>query len=238
MVHDTRPEFLPRPNGVGHTTSSRLAALAIVIGLALLPFARAAQAAGALPDGVTEQSFTLPGGELQHATVIDAPVAKVWAAFTTEPGFTAWAVPLARIDLRVGGSIETSYDPKVPLGSNQTIRNEIVALVPERLLVMRNVQAPPGVPFDVAIFQSTQTALWFEPLDAARTRLTLVAGRFLAGPAYDGVMKFFQAGNAYTFGELRKHLAAAPAGAGAGAGADAPAAKSPESAATAPRTPH
>jgi len=242
MVHDTRPQFPPRPDRVGRTTWSRLAALAIVIGLALLPFARAAQAAGALPDGVTEQSFTLPGGErvLQLATVIDAPVAKVWAAFTTEPGFTAWAVPLARIDLRVGGSIETSYDPKVPLGSNQTIRNEIVALVPERLLVMRNVQAPPGVPFDVAIFQSTQTALWFEPLDAARTRLTLVAGRFLAGPAYDGVMKFFQAGNAYTFGELRKHLAAAPAGAGAGAGAgaDAPAAKSPESAATAPRTPH
>ncbi len=39
------------------------------------------------------------------------------------------------------------------------------------------------------------------------------AGHFLAGPAYDGVMKFFQAGNAYTFGELRKHLAAVAAAA-------------------------
>jgi uncharacterized protein YndB with AHSA1/START domain len=179
--------------------------------LACMSFATLARAADALPEGVLDQSFGLTGGErvLQLTTVVDAPLARVWAAFATEKGFTAWAVPLARIDLRVGGSIESSYDPKAPLGSDKTIRNEIVALVPERLLVIRNVQAPPGVPFDAAIFQSTQTAMWFEPLDATRTRLTLVSGRFFAGAAYEGVYRFFQAGNAYTLGELRRHLAPA-----------------------------
>lgn len=192
--------------------------------LACLAFATPARAADALPEGVLDQSFALAGSErvLQLSTVVEAPVARVWAAFATEPGFTAWAVPLARIDLRVGGSIESSYDPKVPLGSGKTIRNEIVALVPERLMVFRNVQAPPGVPFDAAIFQSTQTAMWFEPLDATRTRLTLVNGRFFAGPAYDGVYRFFQAGNAYTLGELRRHLApATPASPSAASGAPA-----------------
>jgi uncharacterized protein YndB with AHSA1/START domain len=172
-----------------------------------------ARAADPLPEGVVDQSFVLQGGErvLQLAAVIDAPVAEVWAAFTTEAGFRAWAVPLARIDLRVGGSIESSHDPKVALGSGQTIRNEIVALVPERLLVLRNVQAPPGVPFDVAVFQATQTGMWFEPLDAGRTRLTLVNGGFLPGADHDGVMRFFHAGNAYSLGALRRHLAPATA---------------------------
>jgi uncharacterized protein YndB with AHSA1/START domain len=168
-----------------------------------------------MPPGVIDQSFVLPGGErvLQLSAEVEAPVARVWAALATEEGFRAWAVPLAKIDLRVGGSIESSYDAKVPLGSGKTIRNEIVALVPERLLVIRNVQAPPGVPFDVGIFQAMQTAMWFEPLDAGRTRITLVNGRFLEGVAYDGVYRYFQAGNAYTLGELRRHLAPAAAAA-------------------------
>jgi uncharacterized protein YndB with AHSA1/START domain len=181
-----------------------------------------------MPEGVVDQSFALPGGErvLQLSAVIDAPVAKVWAAFATEEGFRAWAVPLARIDLRVGGSIESSYDPKVPLGSDKTIRNEIVALVPERLMVLRNVQAPAGVPFDVAIFQATQTGMWFEPLDAGRTRLTLVNGRFLQGAAHDGVLRFFQAGNAYSLAAVRRYLAPAVAPTGASV-EEAPAIKAP-----------
>ncbi len=179
--------------------------------LALLFAAVVARAADPVPEGVVDQSFALSSGErvLQLTTLVEAPVAAAWAAFTTEAGFQAWAVPLARIDLRVGGSIESSYDPKIPLGSDKTIRNEIVALVPERLLVIRNVQAPPGVPFDVATFQQAQTAMLFEPLDATRSRITLLSGRFPEGVNHDGVYKFFFAGNAYTLGELRRHLAPA-----------------------------
>jgi hypothetical protein len=73
------------------------------------------------------------------------------------------------------------------------------------------------VPFDVAIFQATQTGMWFEPLDAGRTRLTLVNGRFMQGAAYDGVLRFFQAGNAYSLAALRRHLAPAVAPTGASA---------------------
>lgn len=172
-----------------------------------------ASAAGAqaLPVGVTEASSPTSDGERVLHLTADVPgdVARVWAAFATEDGFRAWAVPLARIDLRVGGEIESSYDPRVPLGSGRTIRNQIVALVPERLLVLRNVQAPPDAPFDAATFQQVQTAVVFEPLDAARTRVSVVAGGFRAGPEWDRVYRFFRAGNAYTLAELRRHLGAA-----------------------------
>lgn len=187
---------------------TRVALATLLSGAAALPLPVCAQA---LPEGVVDASFATPGGErvLHLAAVVDAPVARAWAAFATEDGFRAWAVPLAKIDLRVGGSIESSYDAKVALGSGRTIRNEIVALVPERVMVIRNVQAPPGVPFDVAAFQSVQTALLFEPLDADRTRVTVTCGAFAAGERWDGVYRFFRAGNAYTLAELRKHLAPA-----------------------------
>lgn len=38
--------------------------------------------------------------------VIDAPVTKVWQAFTTDAGFTRWAVPVAHITPGNGGLIE------------------------------------------------------------------------------------------------------------------------------------
>lgn len=213
---------MPRPSaaaiqgacaGLARQRAALLALLALcALRAAPLGAAEGALPPASLPEGVIEQSYVLPDGArvLQLSAEVDAPVAAVWAAFATESGFTAWAVPLAKIDLRVGGSIETSYDAKVPLGSGKTIRNQIDAVVPERLLVMHNVQAPPGVPFDVGVFQSTQTGLWFEPLGAQRARLTLVNGPFPTGTAYDGVLNFFRAGNAYTLGELRKHLKPAP----------------------------
>ena len=47
----------------------------------------------------------LPTGErlLVEDILIEAPLAEVWSAYTTEEGYTKWAAPKARIDLRVGG---------------------------------------------------------------------------------------------------------------------------------------
>jgi uncharacterized protein YndB with AHSA1/START domain len=187
----------------------RLALVALLVTGAALPRSTRAQA---LPDGVMDASFATPAGErvLHLSATVDAPIARAWAAFATDDGFRAWAVPLAKIDLRVGGSIESSYDANVPLGSGRTIRNEIVSLVPQRVLVIRNVQAPPGVPFDVGAFQTIQTAMLFEPLDGNRTRVTVMSGAFADGERWDGVYRFFRAGNAYTLAELRKHFALAP----------------------------
>jgi uncharacterized protein YndB with AHSA1/START domain len=173
--------------------------------------ARAALSAAAttLPDGVLDQSFTLADGErvLQLSAVVDGPPALAWRAFTTSAGFSAWAVPLARIDLRVGGEIESSYDASVPLGSDRTIRNRIQAFVPERVLAIRNVQVPPDAPFDATTFQELQTVVLFEAVDATHTRITLVNGGYRAGARYDDVLRHFRAGNAYTLAVLRKHLA-------------------------------
>jgi hypothetical protein len=60
---------------------------------------------------VTDTSSVAPSGEriLQQSIVIDAPRAQVWRLFTTSEGLRRWEAPVASIDLRVGGLMQSSY---------------------------------------------------------------------------------------------------------------------------------
>jgi uncharacterized protein YndB with AHSA1/START domain len=165
------------------------------------------------PGPVADTSYRMPSGErvLELAVDLPAPVDEVWRALTTSEGFQRWAVPLARVDLRVGGEYETSYDPKAAIGAPGNIRNRIEALVPLRLLVIRNVQAPPGAPFDVPSFQALQTVMQLQAIGERQTRLTLQTAGFGDGEKFDGVYRHFLMGNRWTLAQLRKHLES-PAG--------------------------
>ena len=160
------------------------------------------------PSPVADTSYRIPAGErvLELAVDVPAPLDEVWRAFTTAEGFQAWAVKLARVDLRVGGEYETSYDPKAVLGAPGNIRNRIEALVPLRLVVIRNVQAPPGAPFDVPTFQTLQTAVHFAPAGDRMTRVMLQTAGFGEGEKFDSVYRHFLMGNRWTLAQLRKHL--------------------------------
>src|SRR5665213_3819537 len=115
---------------------------------ALAAFLVAAPLLAAEPPHVKDSSFTEPNGDrvLQESIVVDAPAAAVWKAFTDEATIKAWNAPLAHIDLRNGGTIEESDDPKAAPGGPQTVRHRIITYLPGRLLVLRNLSAPPGLP--------------------------------------------------------------------------------------------
>ena len=170
-----------------------------------------ATAASANP--VMDTSYVSAGGErvLEQSIVIDAPIGKVWDAFTTTTGFRSWAAPVAEVDFRLGGIIESAYDRNGRIGAPGNIKNEIVAYVPHRMLAIRNVQAPPNTPFDAATFQKVHTVNLFEPLTATRTRVTVTQPGFGSGAAYEGVYKFFAAGNRWSLEQLKKSLETAAA---------------------------
>jgi len=184
----------------------------LLAGVAGVSLAVVATASAQQPSPVADSSFVLPDGErvLELSVVVPAPIDAVWALFTTTDGWTSWAAPVGRVDARVGGVIESSYDPKVALGSSSTIKNEIVALAPRRLLVIRNVQAPPNAAFDVPTFQRLQTALWFESVEGGNTRVTLVNAGYRDGAAYDGVYRHFLAGNRWTLEQLVRRFITGP----------------------------
>ena len=166
---------------------------------------------GAIParaNPVMDTSYVAAGGErvLEQSIVIEAPIAKVWDAFTTTAGFRSWAAPVATLDFRLGGVIEAAYGKNGRIGAPGNIKNEIVAYVPHRMLAIRNVQAPPNTPFDAATFQKVHTVNLFEPLTAGRTRVTVTQPGFGSGAGYDGVYKFFAAGNRLSLEQLKKAL--------------------------------
>lgn len=179
---------------------------------ALAACAALQHAAAAAPEDVRDTSFTAPSGErvLELAIDVPAPVRDVWNAFATSAGFASWAAPVASVDLRDGGMIESSYDRAAAIGAPGNIRNAVVLTVPERLIVMRNVQAPPKTTFDVPTFQKLHTFVILAPLGPSATRVTLQNPGYRDGPAYDGVYAAFKGGNAWTLMKLKDRFVTGP----------------------------
>lgn len=142
---------------------------------------------------------------LVQETIIDAPVARVWAAFTDEVEAQAWIAPKTRFDIRVGGEMRTSYNPESTLDDEHTIVNKVLSLEPERMLSIQNVQAPKGFPH-ADLFAKTWSVVYFESLGPNRTKLRSVGLGYGDGPEWDQIYTFFDKGNSYLYGELKKLL--------------------------------
>jgi uncharacterized protein YndB with AHSA1/START domain len=153
---------------------------------------------------VANTSFVEASGDraIQLSIDVAAPAREVFAAFTTSEGFSSWATPVAHVDLRIGGIIEASYDPHAKLGDPGNIRNEIVAYVPDRLLVIRNRQAPPGFA-DPELFKRTVTIMEFTQSDAGHTHVTLTNAGYGTGKGWDTLYRHFEWGDAYTLAGLK-----------------------------------
>jgi uncharacterized protein YndB with AHSA1/START domain len=177
--------------------------------IGLIAFGGAAAAPAAEPSwrdfkDVANSSFVEASGDraIQLSIDVAAPAQQVFAAFTTSEGFASWATPVARVDLRVGGFIEASYDANAKIGDPANIRNEILAYVPDRLLVIRNVQAPPGFA-DPDLFRRTATVIEFTPTDASHTHVTLTNAGYGSGDRWDTLYRHFEWGDAFTLAELK-----------------------------------
>ncbi|MBA3895646.1 MAG: SRPBCC domain-containing protein [Sphingomonadaceae bacterium] len=161
-------------------------------------FASATPADAELVDGVA------PDGSryYQDSLVIHAPAHRLWSAFTDTTVYRSWTVPVAAVDFRLGGMIEASYDPAGHLGDPQNIKNAVIAYVPDRLLVFRNVQAPARLPGGEVYGQTIKT-IEFRALDAPTTEVTLSGVGFAKGAASDRLYAFFSTGDKGVLTALR-----------------------------------
>ena len=171
----------------------------------------AAQPVDKAPD-VVDSSFVTPDGQsdLQQSVVINAPVAMLWRSFVDPKEFARWNAPVAAIDMRVGGSLEASYDPAKAIGDPDNIKHRIITFLPERLIVFQNIQAPHELP-NADKFQRTVIVVQFEPLGPSKTRVTLSCTGFGADAASKGIYAFFHQDNAEEL-ERWKHVYESSAG--------------------------
>ena len=182
----------------------------VLAGAMAVAFAGSAMAAPLA--GVVNTSFREPNGDrvLQMSIDIHAAPARVWKGFVDEPTLRGWVAPLAHVDLRNGGDIEESYDPKATLGGGRTIHHRILTYLPERLLVLQNISTPPGLP-GAEVYPQIVQVVQLEPTARGGTRVTLSGSGYAAGEAFDRLYSFFAAGNAEYLKALKALSESAPA---------------------------
>ena len=122
---------------------------------------------------------------------VDAPVQEVWDAHTTEAGWTAWASPLAEIDLRVGGTIRTHYGPGAEIGDPGTNTLHIVNYVPRRVLTLRPDVSENWPELMRQDGDKLTNVILFDELGPERTRIRSYGVGYHDTPEYDELMDFF-----------------------------------------------
>ena len=145
-----------------------------------------------------------PTETLRWEVVVDAPVERVWDAWTTKEGIESWLVPHAEVDLRVGGAIRTNYNRDGKIGDDGTIVTHIMAFEPRRALITR-FTAPPTAP-QAKIAENTWGVMQLESITPSRTRIVLTSYGWKRGGEWDTARAFFEKGNAWTLEQLRLKL--------------------------------
>jgi uncharacterized protein YndB with AHSA1/START domain len=146
---------------------------------------------------------------LVHEGIVDAPLEQVWAAYTTQAGLESWMVAHAEIDLKVGGLMKTTYDPKVAVDDAKAIHNTILSYEPMRMVSFRVTKAPQGFPFPNAI-KNMWTVVYFEAQGEKATRVREVSMGFGNDDESKKMREFFNRGNAVTMERFQKRFAAKP----------------------------
>ncbi len=181
--------------------------LALVLLCVTLP---ARGAVAGFPD-VVDSSFTEGNGDrtLQLSIVVPASARDAFAAFATAEGWKTWAVPFAVGEPRVGAVMETAYRLDAKLGDRRNIKNQFIAWLPERLLVFRNVQAPPDFP-NADLFARVVSVVEFVPLGPSSTKVVMSGVGYGAGSGFDELYKMFQGGNAWSLAKLKQRFETGP----------------------------
>lgn len=141
---------------------------------------------------------------LIHETVVDAAPTEVWAAVATAEGWKSWAVPVAWSP--APDMIETSYSPAAEPGDPSTIRQQILARVPDRLMVFRTVKAPARSP-DFDTYAKVVSVFELEPAGDGRTRVRLTGSGYDDSEAGRRLLGFFEKGNQVSLDALKAHFA-------------------------------
>ena len=103
--------------------------------------------------------------------VVNAPVEKVWKAFTDKSVIEQWMVAKTEIELKIGATWRTSYSKDSNLNDDMAIHHTILAFDRGRMLAFRTIKPPKNFPYPA--ITNTWAVAYFEPVDAGRTRVTV-----------------------------------------------------------------
>jgi len=140
---------------------------------------RVAQASGSLKD--VDQTIKLE-------IVVNAPVEKVWWAWTTRDGIKSFFAPDCDIDLRVLGKYDILFAPSAPVGLRGAEGNVLLAIQEGKMLSF-TWDAPPNFP--EIRKQRTSVVVRLERVDPTKTRLIFRHSGWGEGEDWNRVRDYF-----------------------------------------------
>jgi uncharacterized protein YndB with AHSA1/START domain len=133
---------------------------------------------------------------------VDAPVDRVWKAYTTSEGYAAWAAVAAEVDLQPGGTIRATYDPDGDLEGENVNTLHIVNYVPERLLTLQAEVSPNWPNVMKRDADNLYNVIIFKELGPEKTRIISYGLGYTDSPELRGMMQFFEKANQRLYQKL------------------------------------
>jgi uncharacterized protein YndB with AHSA1/START domain len=157
-------------------------------------------------DGVSPAWSGEGGDAIDHfvrkEATVNAPLADVWRAWTTEEG-VRFIAGGAKIELVPGGPYEWYFAMDAPEGSRGGEGNTLLAVEPPHLIAFE-WNAPPSFP--EVRKQKHQVQVRLEPRGDAQTRVVLTSLGFGAGPQWAEVHAYFEKAWDTVLGRLKASL--------------------------------
>lgn len=119
---------------------------------------------------------------------VEAPIERVWEAWTTAAGARTFFAPATRVEARPGGAYEMLFDPDAAPGSRGSEGAVILALQPPRMLSF-TWNAPPELASVRG--QATHVTVRLTPVGEVRTHVTLTHDGWGEGGEWDEAYRYF-----------------------------------------------
>ncbi|MCX6275664.1 MAG: SRPBCC domain-containing protein [Bacteroidetes bacterium] len=155
---------------------------------------------------VTNTSYVTQYGEkvLQFSLVVPVQKEAAWKLFTTDDGLKKWIAPVAKIDMKTGGSIWTNYDAKKTFSDSTSIRLGIINYLENEMLSLKvnlNNNFPAGVQQED---NNLQEVIQLVETGKGKTKIISSMVGWGKGADWDIAYAFFEKGNDWTFKEIEK----------------------------------
>jgi uncharacterized protein YndB with AHSA1/START domain len=147
------------------------------------------------------------GRAIEKDVVIDAPLEKVWEAWTTRAGIVSFFAPDAEIEARPGGPFQIYINPLAHIGQKGADYMRFMAIQPMKMLSF-DWNAPPSLP--QARAQRTFVMLHFEPVGPNQTRVQLTHVGWGEGGEWDQAYTYFDRAWAAVLANLQKRFVSGP----------------------------
>jgi len=139
----------------------------------------------------TIDSTKTPELVLIQEFIVNSPIDSVWNAYTTKKGWESWAVPLAEVDLKVGGYIKTNYNKAGKIGDSTTIVTHIINYAPKKLITLQAEITDNFPEFMKKEAKDFYNIIYFNEIEKGKTSVKSYGIGYKNNPKYLSLLKYF-----------------------------------------------